>query len=84
MAIAVAIRATDAVPQLGKLLRECGETGSSLRIVRSLVHEHADVPHALALLRTRQRPRGCAADERDELAPSHASDALGPMFNNSG
>src|SRR5262252_8623409 len=37
-------------------------------------HEHADVPHAVALLRTyRDRPRRRAAEERDELAPLHHS-----------
>ena len=35
------------------------------------VHEHADAPHPLALLRPcRERPRGrSAAEQRDELAP---------------
>src|SRR6516164_245749 len=35
--------------------------------------QHADAPHALALLRARrERPRGCrAAEQRDELAPFH-------------
>jgi hypothetical protein len=41
-------------------------------IVRSRGEEHADAPHALALLRARrERPR-CrrhSADERDKLAP---------------
>jgi hypothetical protein len=37
-------------------------------------HEHADAPHAVALLRVRrQRPRRRAAEERDERAPSNHS-----------
>jgi hypothetical protein len=42
----------------------------SFRIVRSLTHEHADAPNALALLRSRgERPNRRAAEQRDELAP---------------
>jgi hypothetical protein len=34
-------------------------------------YEHADAPHAVALLRAcRERPHGRAAEERDELAAS--------------
>src|SRR5262249_34053184 len=38
-------------------------------------HQHADAAHLLALLRVRrERPRGRrAAEQRDELAPSHHS-----------
>src|SRR5262249_42978855 len=46
------------------------------RIVRSqAAHQHADAPHALALLRARrERPCGSrAADKRYELASSHGS-----------
>ena len=46
------------------------------------VHQHADAPHPLALLRARrERPRGRAAEQSDELAPSHelASDE-GPII----
>jgi hypothetical protein len=33
------------------------------------MHEHADAPHPLALLRTgRERPRDRTAEQRDELA----------------
>src|SRR5262249_29369707 len=40
---------------------------------RSCVHEHADAPHPLRLLRScRERPRRRAADERDERAPFHS------------
>src|SRR5262249_6039338 len=36
-------------------------------------NEHANAPHPLALLRAcRERPRGCAAEQRDELAPLHS------------
>ena len=39
---------------------------------RDTVHEHADAPHLLTLLRARcERPRPCAAEKGDELAPSH-------------
>jgi hypothetical protein len=35
--------------------------------------EHTNATHALALLRARrERPRGCAADKRDELASPHS------------
>src|SRR6516162_395752 len=37
-------------------------------------HEHADAPHAVALLRAhRERPRCRAAEERDEFASSNHS-----------
>src|SRR5262245_56803149 len=50
------------------------DPGLPFRIIRSEVHEHADAPHLLGLLRARrERPRRCrATDERDELAPSHS------------
>jgi hypothetical protein len=49
---------------------ESREACLTFRIVGGEVHEHADAPHALALLRPcRERPRCCAADERYELAP---------------
>src|SRR6516164_5806908 len=42
-------------------------------IVRGQVHEHSDPPHPLALVRARrERPRGRAAEQRDELAPLHS------------
>ena len=35
--------------------------------------EHANAPHPLRLLRARrERPRRCAAEKRDELAPPHS------------
>jgi len=56
------------------------------RIIGGEVHQHADAPHPLALLRARrERPSTCcrAAEQRDELASSHvehgaSSPALGP------
>src|SRR5262249_32931919 len=51
-------------------LRESGEPSLTFRIVRGEIHEHADAPDALALLRARrERPRGRrAAEQRYELA----------------
>jgi len=44
--------------------------GLSLGIVRSHVHEHADAPHLLWLLRARREwPRHRAAEQRYEIAP---------------
>jgi hypothetical protein len=45
----------------------------AFRIVRSPVHEHADAPHPLALLRAgREGPcRRAAAKQDDEIAPSY-------------
>src|SRR5262245_42635216 len=55
-------------------LLERGEAGLTIWIVRGRVHEHADAPHSLALLRAcPERPRGCAAEECDELAAFHSS-----------
>ena len=47
--------------------------GLSFRIVRGRVHEHADAPHALSLLRPRrERPRDRrAAEKRNELTSPH-------------
>jgi hypothetical protein len=53
-------------------LFERGNAGLPLRIALGKRQQHADPPHALALLRAcRERPhrRRRAADERDELAP---------------
>ena len=60
--------------QLLQPLQERRDAGLRFRIVRGAVHEHADAPHALALLRARrERPRGRrAAEQRDELAPLHS------------
>src|SRR5215467_2839818 len=59
--------------QLAERLCERGEPGLPLGIVRGDIREHANAPHSLDLLRARrERPRGRAADERDELAPFHS------------
>jgi hypothetical protein len=44
-------------------------------ILRSPIHEHADAPHALALLRARcERPRGGrATNNGDEFPPPHGA-----------
>jgi hypothetical protein len=43
------------------------DAGLSFRVVQ-LIHEHADAPDALGLLRPRRGPHRCRAAERDELA----------------
>src|SRR5215831_6143501 len=44
------------------------------RIGLGISHQHADLPHTLALLRARrERPRGHAAEQRDEVAALHHS-----------
>src|SRR5262249_40110247 len=60
--------------QLLEGLHQRREAGLSFRIVRWQVHEHADAPHPLALLRPRREwPRGGrAAEQRDELATLHS------------
>jgi hypothetical protein len=46
------------------------KSSGNFGIILGQAHDDAEAPHLLALLRTRrQRPRGRAADERDELAP---------------
>jgi hypothetical protein len=54
-------------------LHEFGHAALCLWIVGGEIHEHADAPHPLALLRARrERPRGCrAAEKRDEIATPH-------------
>src|SRR5262245_10212079 len=66
--------------QLLETLQECSVTGLRFPVVRSQAHYDADAPHALALLRTRrERPRSRAAEQRDELAPSHVGHGLPPF-----
>jgi hypothetical protein len=44
-----------------------------LRVVYDSSHENPDTAHPFALLRAcRERPRGRAAEKRDELAPFHS------------
>jgi hypothetical protein len=61
--------------QLLHRLHESHQAGPSWQIVCGKRHEHADVPHSLALLRARrERPsRRRAAEKRDELAAPHPS-----------
>src|SRR5262249_1062848 len=59
--------------QLLQDLPERRYAGLTLWIVHGHVHQHADPAHLLGLLRVRrERPRGRAADERDEIAPFHS------------
>src|SRR5262249_26976965 len=61
-------------PFLKSLMEHC-DAGVSFRIVGGRVHEYADPPCVLSLLRARrERPRRCrrAANERDERAPLHS------------
>jgi hypothetical protein len=60
--------------QVRKRLRESREAKLPLRIVIIAGHEHADAPHAVALLRVRrERPSYCAAEPSDEFAPLKAN-----------
>src|SRR5262245_17344332 len=65
--------AADGPTQLPQRLQERPDAGLIFRIVRGCGQEYADAPHPLALLRTRrERARGRAAEQRDELAPLHS------------
>src|SRR5215831_14030494 len=65
--------AADAPAGLLETLQERAEAGLKFPIVRSRGQENANEAHLLALLRAhRERPRGRAADQRDELAPPHS------------
>src|SRR5262249_4755024 len=67
--------------QLLQRLQERRDLRLTVRIGGGHVHEHTYAPYALALLRARREwPRCCAAEHRDELAPSHArhGDSLPP------
>src|SRR5262245_60513221 len=59
-------------PELAKLLSECRDARLNVRIAVGERHQHAHTPQALAPLRAcRERPRGRAAEQRDERAPVH-------------
>jgi hypothetical protein len=59
-------------PQVRKRLRERREATLLLKIVFVSEHEHADPPHAVALLRPRHhRPRHSAPEPCDELPTVH-------------
>src|SRR5262249_9548429 len=72
--------------QLLQSLLECREAYLVVLIVPIHAREHADAPHALALLRAcRQRPcRRRAAEQRYELAPSHSITSSARPSNASG
>src|SRR5262249_53849341 len=58
--------------QLLQSLLECGQVSLKFRVALGMRHQHADAPHALALLRARgKRPRSRAGEKRDEVAPFH-------------
>src|SRR6516225_6950891 len=59
--------------QARKRLSEHRDLRLRQRIVFVVPHEHADAPHAVALLRARrERPCRRAPKQRDELAPFHS------------
>src|SRR5262249_32557710 len=64
----------DGPAQLLQPLMESRESRLTFRIIGGIIHEHADAPHALALLRARRkRPRRSrAAEERYECAAIHS------------
>src|SRR5262245_54777816 len=60
--------------QLPQAVFERDHARLCLRVAGDKTHQHADPPHLVRLRGYGQRPCGCgAADERDELAPSHHS-----------
>ena len=66
---------------------QCGDSRYYRRIVVVTVQQHADTPHALALLRARrERPRSRrAAEQRDELAArSHSITSSARPSSNAG
>src|SRR6516165_12062499 len=53
-------------------LAKCNDPSQHFGIVLGVWMQECDAAHALALLRARrERPRRCAAKQRDELAPLH-------------
>src|SRR6516165_180681 len=64
----------DGPAQLLQSLMESREARLTFRIIGGEIHEHADAPYPLGLLRARrERPRdGCAGEQRDELATFHS------------
>src|SRR5262245_8102630 len=62
-----------AAPMAGIALQARRDASLSFRIVRGQMHEHADAPHSLALLRARRHwQRSRTAEQRDELASFHS------------
>src|SRR5262249_20460974 len=72
--------------QLLQRLQECRNVALRARIVPvAAALNHCDVPHPLGLLRTRrERPRNCAAHQRDELAPFHSITSSARTSNDDG
>ena len=59
---------------LAQYLSERRETFLPFRIVRGRVHQHANAPHPLGLLRSRKkRPRNRACKSRNEFASFHGA-----------
>jgi hypothetical protein len=57
--------------ELSKLLPECADAGLDFGIPFGVRHQQSYAPYPLALLPARgERPRGHAAEQRDELASS--------------
>src|SRR5262249_43332429 len=70
--------------QLLQSLHERHEAGLTYRMVFGERHEYTDTPD-LRLLRARgERPRGRAAEQRDELAPLHSITSSARPSNGSG
>jgi hypothetical protein len=56
-------------PQLRERIPECRRVRLHSRIALRIANQHTDPPYLLGLLRPRrERPRGCAAEQRDEIA----------------
>src|SRR5262249_43886450 len=71
--------------QLLQRLLERRDSGLAFSIIRSPVHKHANPPHTLRLLRARrERPRGRAAEEHDEVAAVHSMTSAARRRNDSG
>src|SRR5262249_22748098 len=65
--------AADDPARLRQRLLECSEPSLKVGIVRSCGQQHADAPHAIALLCARaQRPRRRAGQKSDKLAALHS------------
>jgi hypothetical protein len=64
--------------------RERRDKGLSFQVALGVCHQHIDPPRATGLLRTRrERPRRrCAAEQRDEIAPSdHSITSSAPYWS---
>src|SRR5262245_41790110 len=73
--------------QLLEAAFECIQERGCLPVILGRAHEHADVPHPLALRARHANSRRCrrrAADERYELAPPHSITSSARCRNGSG